>query len=131
MDKSELSGYQKLFRIRVFNISAEGSLLPTHSIEYTLPADLSLSLCEHSVTQCAQDGMCQLEVRLTVKCCLTTISHKNSRTGGGLCLLLLHRTSIIKPCQLQGYVVSSRMRKKCGDRKGCNVRNTGERNKRK
>jgi hypothetical protein len=59
------------------------------------------------------DGMCQLKVRLTVKCCLTKISHKNNykilELGGGLCLLL-HRTSIIKLCKLRGYVVSSRMR---------------------
>lgn len=60
------------------------------------------------------DGIYQLKVRLTVKCCLTKISHKNNykilEGGGGLYLLLLHRTSIIKPCQLRDYVLSSRMR---------------------
>jgi hypothetical protein len=60
------------------------------------------------------DGMCQLKVRLTVKCCHTQILHKNNykilELGGGLCLLLLHRTSIMKSCQLRGYVVTSRMR---------------------
>lgn len=57
------------------------------------------------------DGICQLKARLTVKCCLTKISHKNNykilELGGGLCLLLLHPTSIIT---LRGYVMSSRMR---------------------
>jgi hypothetical protein len=79
----------------------------------------SLSLCVNTKcnSKCTKNlmahGMCQLKVRLTVKCCLTKISHKNNykilELGDGLCLLL-HHTSIIKPSKLRGYVVSSRMR---------------------